>query len=144
MDNGDRWSMYLWGETGSRKTTLAVATLVDFRRQYRYDGRTGFFAPAHTVARLLRNLGNPAAEQQIGFWRDTCFLILDDLGKHRDTPHVIEQVLFLLHHRYDWWEPGDLTIVTANMDLDELGQRIDPATARRLAEGLVLHLEPPT
>ena len=40
--------------------------------------------------------------------------------------------------------PGHRTIITANMDLNELAERIDPATARSIAEGLVLNLETPT
>jgi len=137
---GPWWSLYLWGPTGSRKTSLAVAIMLRARHLYDSPRRVGRFVPAYQAVRVIRKVGDPDATKTVAGWRKTRLLLLDDLGKHRDTPHVQEQLLFLLHERYDWWEPVYRTIVTANMSLDELGERIDQATARRLREGRVLKL----
>ena len=129
---------YLWGETGGRKTSLAAAALIEARGN-RPD-RWGDFVTPYCATRTIRAVTDPAMNTVLRTWGATPFLVLDDLGKHRDTPHVIEQLLFLLHERYDWPERAQKTIVTANMDLDELAERIDPGTARRLGEGLVIEL----
>ncbi|HUX00785.1 MAG TPA: hypothetical protein VMY35_07375, partial [Phycisphaerae bacterium] len=100
----------------------------------------GNFVTAYAAARTIRNVTNPGTQTVLRTWAASPLLVLDDLGKHRDKPHVIEQLLFLLHERYDWSAPGQKTIVTANMDLDELAERIDPGTARRLGEGMVIEL----
>ena len=138
------WCLYLWGETGSRKTSLAVALLLDVRRRQGYSNRFGHFAPAYQVVDRLRDIGNETARRAIENWRRSRWLILDDLCKHRDTPHVIEQLLFLLHRRYDDCQPGQQkTVITSNIGLDDLARVIDPATARRIAEGLVIDLHLP-
>jgi len=135
------WSLYLWGETGTRKTSFAIASLIHMREHTRT--LTGLFLPAYECVRQLRNIHDPMNDAVLARWRKAMWLVFDDLGKHRDTPHIVEQLLFLLHYRYDWHEPGYKTIITANMSLDQLAKTIDPATARRLEEGKVLKLELP-
>lgn len=139
----DCWSLYIWGPTGSRKTTLAAAMLVEIRRHHP-PGNFGLFLPAYLVVSVLRDSRQDFGREHIERWVKDPAIILDDLGKHRDTPHVWEQLLFLLHKRYDWAGPGHKTILTANISLDKLAKRIDPATARRLEEGMVLHTKAPS
>lgn len=137
------WCLYIWGETGSRKTTLAAAMLMELRKIHGSPGgRFGHFVTSYQAIKAMRDIDNHGAAERLKAWHESPCLVLDDLGKHRDTPHVIEQTLFLLHHRYDWASKAK-TIITANMDLDELASRVDPATARRLAEGMVLELAMP-
>lgn len=134
---GDAWCLYLWGPTGGRKTSFAAAVL----KAIRGDRPTayGVFLPAYTAIDTMRNIASPVAQARLIDWRKAPVLVLDDLGKHRDTPHATEQMLFLLHYRYDWCE-GHKTIVTSNISLDELAKRIEDATARRFAEGIVLEM----
>ena len=134
--DGEAWCLYLWGATGSRKTSLAAAVL----KCMRTTGTAGLFVPAYRVVKKLRNVGDVQAKHELERWGGVDVLVLDDLGTHRDTPHVLEQLLFLLHRRYDY---ARQTILTANMSLDDVSARINPATARRLEEGLVLHLTAP-
>lgn len=143
MQSDSCWSLYLWGETGSRKTTFAIALLTAIRAAVQSTGRLGHFVPAYTAVTNLRDFDNERARSAVKRWRTAHWLILDDLGKHRGTPHIIEQLLFLLHRRYDWHEPGEKTIVTTNMSLNVLAGLIDPATARRLEEGMVIELAVP-
>ena len=134
------WCLYLWGPTGSRKTTLAAAALIEARRRWGSPQRQGYFVPAYMAAATFRDVGSAFSAPIIASWRQTQLLLLDDLGKHRDTPHLIERLLHLLHERYDWERK---TIITANMNLSELAARIDEATARRIREGRVIRLTAP-
>ena len=142
LADDDCCSLYLWGETGSRKTSFATAILMEMREQAQC--RVGCFVPAYLAVQAFRTFDDSGAKQRVDQWKTEPWLILDDLGKHRDTPHVIEQMLFLIHYRYDWAKPGHKTILTANLDLNEFAKRVDPATARRLSEGLVLELKTAT
>ena len=135
------WSLYIHGPTGSHKTSLAIAMLQRVRVVMRTP--IGRFVPGYKAVNTFRNLNNPQTAELLEAWKSSPLLILDDLGKHRNTPNTVEQLLFLLHYRYDWYTPNLRTIVTSQMDLDELGQRIDEATARRLSEGMVLELQRP-
>lgn len=139
----DVWSLYLWGGTGGRKTTLATAVLMKLREISQSPQANGKFLPTYRAVRQLRDMTK--IQTVMADWNKTRWLIIDDLGKHRDTPHIIESMLHLLHERYDCADPasGQRTIITANMSLEELATRIDPATARRLEEGTVLHLRGP-
>ena len=138
LTNDDCWCVYVWGETGSRKTTFALAMLRWLRAKYKCERKTGEFVPAYQAVQVFRDF--ETSKPHIEKWQKAPWLVLDDLGKHRDTPHVIEQLLFLLHWRYDWARPKEKTIITANMSPNELAQRIDPATARRIEEGRIMHL----
>ncbi len=142
LDDLSSWSMFIHGKTGSRKTSLAIATILKYRLMLG-EPPIGDFVPAYEAVRIFRSLDNPQTAQRLRKWRATSLLVLDDLGKHRDTPNTVEQLLFLLHYRYDWADDYRRTIVTSQMSLDELGSRIDGATARRLSEGAVLELERP-
>lgn len=132
------WCLYIYGETDARKTSLATAIL----RQLRGDRpmQWGHFVPIYDAVRIIRDIESDSCKRHISDWRKSPCLALDDLGKSRDTPHLIEQMLFLLHYRSDWAD-GEKTIITANMDLKELAKRIDPATARRIEDGTVMKME---
>jgi len=154
------WSLYLWGPTRSRKTSAACAVLRELRvpilRQWIERAETwireekpgvpprpaiGEFVGPYTFADTIRDVTSDAARARLDEWGEMPLLLLDDLGKYRDTPHLVEQTLLLLHKRYDRHDCRTTrTIITSNMGLDELAARIDPATGCRLAEGLVLEL----
>lgn len=141
MNAKEPWSLYIHGPTGSHKTSLAIALMQRVRVVMRTP--VGHFVPGYKAVNTFRNLNNPQTAELLEAWRGTPLLILDDLGKHRNTPNTVEQLLFLLHYRYDWYTPNMRTIVTSQMDLNELGERIDEATARRLDEGMVVELQRP-
>jgi DNA replication protein DnaC len=131
------WSLYLYGALGSQKTSFAVAILVAWEEWLTAQKRsgTGIFVPAYTAATCYRNLEGPSGVSET--WEKCDLLILDDLGANRKTPHVTEQLLFLLERRYDWERK---TIITTNMDLNEFARHIDGRAVSRLLEGIVLDL----
>jgi len=135
---GPAWSLYLYGAAGTKKTSLAIAALVDLRRALPPpQDRIGVFVPAYTFARQARRMVESRNDQAILRWRTVPLLILDDLGANRDTPHVTETLLFLLEERYDHERK---TIITTNLTLEQFAQHLDPRVASRLQEGMILDL----
>jgi DNA replication protein DnaC len=58
-------------------------------------------------------------------------LVLDDLGRERQTEWVQETLYLVLNARY---EHGRATTITTNLDLDSLRRRIGEPILDRLAE----------
>jgi len=132
---GHESNMFLTGAVGSRKTSFAIAIL----KAHWERGETGIFVPAYDAARKLRDLNN--IEETVSRWRKTDLLILDDIGANRNTPHVIEQLLFLIQHRYDWQKA---TIITSNLNLKGFARHIDdpnnPRATSRIEQGIMLDM----
>jgi len=165
LADDDSWSLYLWGDTDARKSSLAGAILMEMRRRWlsrwweslgygyqRYYADhpdrvrpPGLLLPMEDAVPLMRRPGTEEYAKAMAVWRAAPWLVLDDVGTHRDTDHVVETLQQLMHHRYIWHEPqqGTRLIVTANMTLNELARRINAATARRLEEGAVWEMSPP-
>jgi len=133
--HGNAWSMYLFGKVGCGKTCFAAAVGKAWimERDSRVD-----FVPAYVAAQQLRNLGTLSAT--VNTWSTVPLLILDDIGANRATPHVMEQLLFIIQARYD---AVLKTIITSNLDLAAFGKQIDRAgrAASRLSEGAILHMQ---
>jgi len=139
------WSFLITGAFGSRKTSFACAVLRAWRDSWSADvanwhgpesaystGKDyGIFLPAYEAAERLRDLEHKA--ESLAQWQATNFLVLDDLGANRATPHIKEQLLFLLQFRYDECKK---TVITSNLDLDGIRGEIDQRVSSRLQEGL--------
>jgi len=133
------WCCYIYGAVGTCKSSLAVATLQTWRdRQVGLRRAQGHFVPIYSLAEVLRNLAVSAST--LDAWKQSPFLILDDLGASRSTPHIVERTCFLLEYRYDHSDGNAKTIVTSNLDLKHLAEALDPRLASRLQEGLILNM----
>jgi hypothetical protein len=140
-------TLYLHGDIGTGKTSLAAAIL----HAWRWSGGAcnldcpvncgaiqaeyGRFLPAYEAAARLRNLDRCGAA--MAEWAYARLLVLDDIGANRATPHVQEQLLFLLQQRYDRMQK---TIVTSNLDLNGMGVDLGDRAASRLQEGILVEL----
>jgi len=134
----DATTLFLTGCIGSKKTSFACAILLAWRASGMWlqpDGGhlVSFFVPAYEAARTYRDVSNPHWE--IEQWERAAFLVLDDLGANRFTPHLTEQLLLLIQRRYDNCLK---TIITSNLSLDEIKRDIDERASSRLAEGMCL------
>ncbi len=138
FSNAGCWSMYLHGGPGSKKSSVACAALKRWRK-WKGPGpdRESEFVAIYQAVDWLRDIHSPGAKARLKLMQDRKLLLIDDLGKNRGTPHVVEQFIFLLHRRYD---AGAKTIITSNLDLTEFAQHIDPATSSRFQEGIILDL----
>jgi len=144
---GDASTLYLQGDVGTGKTSLAAAILY----AWRWSGGAcsldcpvdcgagrpeyGRFLPAYEAAARLRNLDKCGSAMDA--WGNAAFLVLDDIGANRATPHVTEQLLFLLQRRYDRMLK---TVVTSNFDLDAVAVALGERAASRLQEGILIEL----
>ena len=137
---GSETILLLYGGTGSRKSTLAAAILRIWREagfgfttdpDCRDDH--GMFLPGYEAAKMFRTFDDPNVTEKVLRVERTKFLVLDDFGAGRQTPHVTEQLVFLIQERYDWQRK---TIVTSNLGPDEIAS-IDDRVMSRMAQGLV-------
>ena len=132
-------TLMLLGQAGSGKTTFAATLLLAWRWCHPAmlpEWRNGIFLPAYRAAEVYREM-NPGDEEERSGWVDTPLLVLDDVGANRSTPHLTEQLLFLIERRYDWRLQ---TVVTTNLTLAEFAEAVDPRASSRLQEGFVLDL----
>ncbi|HUX03090.1 MAG TPA: hypothetical protein VMY35_19185 [Phycisphaerae bacterium] len=147
LERGGAATLFLHGVVGTGKTCLASATL----SAWRWSGgacnldcpgdcgigkrEVGLFLPAYEAAARLRNLDR--CEAAMNEWAGARLLVLDDIGANRATPHVTEQLLFLLQRRYDECAK---TIVTSNLDLSGIEGTLGERAASRLQEGMLIEL----
>ena len=126
-------SMYLFGNVGSRKSSFAAATMLSWRWTMPASAFDSAFVPVYVAAARLRDLDRAA--ETMAMWQGVRLLVLDDIGAARSTPHLTEQLLFLIEYRYDW---NAQTVITSNLTLEELAQAVNPRASSRLQQGLVL------
>ena len=67
--------------------------------------------------------------------KHTSQVLLDDLGAEKTTPFVLQELYRLISQRELWARP---TLITTNLSLDQLAQKLDDRIASRLAGGRVL------
>ena len=105
----------------------------------RISDRFRFIRAVDLTKRIRATYANDARETEPGvtrlFGKEINFLVVDDLGKERGTPHDIEKLYDVLDARYVHELP---TLVTTNFTLDGLAGRygpdVGPALASRLAD----------
>ena len=147
IEGGDASTLFLHGAVGTGKTSLAAAIL----HAWRWSGggcnsecptncgasrrEVGLFLPAYEAAARLRNLDR--CEEAMAEWGGARLLVLDDIGANRATPHVTEQLLFLLQRRYDNCAK---TVATSNLGLPGIEQMLGERAASRLQEGILIEL----
>src|SRR5665811_2051823 len=126
-------SIWLMGETGTGKTTLAM--LVS-KRALEAGHSVAIYSLPKLLARIRRTYDAEAGEDSYleFFERLTSvdLLHLDDLGAERHSDWVIKQL----------YEDGRSVIVTTNLDDELLGKQIGPRTVSRLVEMCAEHMLP--
>lgn len=119
---------YLYGDVGTGKTLAACGAIrsyidkhiVDVEGEQVYYGKRAKFVNATEWFEMLRaTYGHRGeSEEQLFQQYSSCgLLVLDDLGKGRQTEWTTEKLYMLVNRR---WEGKLSTIITSNMSLDEL------------------------
>ena len=67
-------------------------------------------------------------------------LILDDLGSEKTSDFTIQSLYLIIDRRYRNLKP---TIITTNLTLPEIGEKIDARIASRLSEMKVIEINMP-
>ena len=129
--NNEGEGLIFTGEVGTGKTHLAAAIANYVIAEYALPVRFGCFAD------ILDGIRNSFSGDQISGIEiekelyEVPLLIIDDLGKERQTQFAEEMLFKVVNHRYEAELP---LIITSNYDLEELSDRLDYSTFSRLAE----------
>jgi hypothetical protein len=144
-DGGD-YSVLLYGPASTGKTGLCVGGL---KARVMREVRGGFYMPVTTLLGLIRQgyrQREVSEDQEDVFLRvkRVPFLLLDDLGKEKQTDWTDETLFELINERYT---KRRLTLFTSNYDLDQLAERMDETKIDRIVQmcgpGHVLELQGP-
>jgi DNA replication protein DnaC len=125
----------LCGKSGVGKTHLAKAVYRQFMQQNRFDimfdsirqktyGNTGEFVNWRDFCDAVRSGAYDHIDQLCDEW----FVILDDIGSERDPTGFIASALDrILNSRQKKW-----TLITTNLSLPEISERLDARIASRM------------
>jgi len=122
--------LYLYGKTGSRKSSFAGAVVIDLIKNKKYSGV--IWHPILSLVQMVKSAILPASRQtpyeilkQSNNNRK--ILVLDDLGRERETDWDADIINSFIWQAYD---NNQFVIVTSNLKPSELYP--DPAVTRRL------------
>ena len=136
-------SLYLWGPTGSGKTHLAVALM---REDWiAKPSQRPTFVKVPPMLLEIREVFSVSSERSstdsrsersiIDRYATADLLILDDVGTEKISDWAIQTLAVIVDKRYSEMRR---TLVTSNLSLEELSDRIGDRTAARLAGMSVL------
>jgi DNA replication protein DnaC len=141
-DNFVHKNLFLCGLCGTGKSHLSCGLLLKFysdRAEYDPESRSwkrprGRFI---SVQEFLFELKSALASNQSDFARIKSILeldafVLDDFGASRMTDYAVEMMSVLINEIYLHKLSG--VIITSNLSLDDIGQKIDDRTASRIVE----------
>lgn len=123
-----RRGIYLWGPVGYGKTYAAYAIHKKLEEMTVHS--TFYTAPE--MFDLIRD----DYQHKDSFFLDRVLanrgvLIIDDLGAEKSSEFVSEAVYKIINKRYEEMLP---TIITSNLDLGELAERVGDRISSRIAE----------
>lgn len=124
-------SLYVWGENGTFKTTLASAIM---RRLVHHGRRAEMVNAVDLLVEVQSTYGTPKEESAVLAHYSKCpVLVLDDLGKEQQTAWTVSRLYAIINTRYANMLP---TVITSNFKVSELAARMgacDESTARAIA-----------
>ena len=124
-------SLYVWGENGTFKTTLASAIM---RRLVHHGRRAEMVNAVDLLVEVQSTYGTPKEESAVLAHYSKCpVLVLDDLGKEQQTAWTVSRLYAIINARYANMLP---TVITSNFKVSELAARMgacDESTARAIA-----------
>lgn len=120
--------LLITGTCGTGKTHIAVAILHAILEK----GYPGLFVTVpDLLAEIRKSFNNDGESKKIKDIMSARFLVLDDLGAEKTTDWVQEQLYMIINHRYEYELP---TVITSNLDIGQLAQKIGERSASRLLE----------
>lgn len=116
----------LTGSVGTGKTHLAAAMA-------HYAIENGVITKFGNVTDIFQSLRDSftSDEDILSDVKAVPFLVLDDLGKERQTDWTTETIYSIINYRYEHMLP---TVITTNLSMSDLQERLGAATVSRLME----------
>lgn len=133
-------SMYLTGEKGTGKTHLAAAIVRELvldktpRHRRSVVDDIGWISVPDLLLEIrgaFRDHSERSEGDIIEQYSDYKLLVLDDLGAEKTTEWSLQTLYTIIDRRY---REERQTIITSNLSLDELADKLDDRIASRLSE----------
>jgi DNA replication protein DnaC len=140
-------SLLFSGQTGSGKTHIAVAVVRELVKEDRLYRAT--FTTAPEILLSIRNTFNKhdndddhykTEDEVISDYADVELLIIDDLGSEKTTDFTIQSLYLIIDRRNRELMP---TIITTNLSLKEIEEKLDARIASRLADMKIIKINMP-
>ena len=140
-------SLLFTGPTGCGKTHLAIATYRELIKENR-DGETLFITTPELLLEIRatfntkKNIDDPdqTEGQVIDKYSKVELLILDDLGSEKTSDFTIQSLYLIIDRRNRNLKP---TIITTNLSLQEIEEKLDARIASRLSDMTVIKINMP-
>lgn len=132
-------NLFLYGRCGTGKTHLAVAVARDLL----LIGKEVLFTSVPRLLFEIRKAFKQDAYDTEAFYVEkysSCpFLILDDFGLEKSTEWARQTIDYIIYERDNHLRP---TVITSNLSLDEITEKMDGRISSRLAGmGKVVHFK---
>ena len=131
LDRGN--NLIFIGSPGTGKTYAACAVIHEVVAKHDHSA---VYITANDFLLRLRNSYNPEADEcemdVFTSYTAPSLLVLDEVGRHKDSKHAADSLFALLDRRYREVRP---TIVISNMSKDELVDYLGNALVSRLRQG---------
>ena len=131
----------LTGQTGCGKTHLAVALLAEYPC---IDATDPVFVTVPELLLKIRTCFGPKAtlteEELINNYASCEVLVLDDLGAEKESEFVIVTLYLIIDRRNRY---GRKTIITTNLSLPEIEEKLGARIASRLSEMKIIKINMP-
>lgn len=131
---GEGKGLYLFGDVGTGKTTMACAVMAGWLKMGR---RGALYVSSVDLATDLMPTSK-VRERRLSQAKDAGLLVLDDLGKEPPTPWILAELFSIVDAR--WAQCSAHTIVTSQLAPSELAARLaergDEATAKAIVSRL--------
>jgi DNA replication protein DnaC len=126
------WGFYLYGPTGTGKSSQAAAAIKLFLRHWITGKGESFSARYIHALDVLEQEKDSFDNEDVDApdWHafKTCdLLVIDDIGTERGTKHNGQKIASVINHRYDDFK---MTIFTSNLSLSELGPKTNQYTGK--------------
>lgn len=134
-------SIVLTGQTGCGKTHLAIALLAEYPC---IDATDPVFITVPELLLKIRTCFSTKAtlteEELINNYASCEVLVLDDLGAEKESDFVIVTLYLIIDRRNRY---GRKTIITTNLSLSEIEEKLGARIASRLSEMKIIKINMP-
>lgn len=132
-------SFLISGAVGSGKTLYACKLMLK-SMEYCFTHRTSprthtFVSSSDLFDRIRKGINSNESADILHKFKETDFLVIDDLGMEVITDWVHEKLYQIINHRYEYLKT---TIITTNLTGKQLSEKIGDRIPSRLVESYIL------